>query len=946
MQQGSAVTTLFCYAREDKGLLDQLKTHLSPLQKLNVINMWDDGDISAGAEWEPEIKNHLNNAKIILLLISADFIASDYCYSMEMQHALKRHERGEARVVPVILRPVIDWEQVPSGDMQLGGLQAFPKEAKAVMLWENRDEAWKNVAEGISRVANELQMPLSLSSSETIQWLLRGHTAFLSGQYEEALKAYTQYIVLDPSHAGAYYDRGVTYAYLKQYKNAIQDYDQAIRLDSNDALYYHQKGLSLAALKSYERAIRSYTYAIARDPRLSSAYYERGRSHTSLKQYKQALQDFDQAIHLDPNCPLFYVHKGEVLNIAKDYIEALVCFDYAIRLDHSLPLSHIGRARALVALRRYEEAFISFEQAIRLDPPHLFSYVYKGDVLILLGRYKEALATFDRAICLLANSALDEEDTANPFIPLLRYSDAFSSISRDYLLSRSISSFILDTSYVLPGGFDITTRKIRDELLIFSEVQVRPHPSLAYAYLGKGYVLQCLGRFNEAIAAHHQAIRLDSSLAQSYYNIGPMIWDHQPNAQLSNEIDRDETVSIIALAKVQSQRTEVDHLKLFKAFQGKRSGQKKTKAPDMLQPNLQRRIEKDARKPRQIWLDAPIAAICIVLLLFAITINHGQMNHKQTVQTVGTLLYSYHTPDSGIYSTIVDSVAWSPNSKYLAVAAGDKTVHVLNPATMEEVLVYRGNQGWVNNAIWFPDGKHIASVSSDNTVQVWDALTGQDAFTFTDVSPIWTVAVSPDSDDIAWSGKDGIVQVWRISSKTHIYTYTGQTHSGGIWGLAFSPDGKRIASGDMMGVVQEWNALSGGNVLTYKGHTKQIYDLKWSPDGKYIASASADGTVRVWNASNGSTTYVHNLSSAPMQTVSVFSVTTTAMEAVSWSPDGSHIASASADGIVQVWNALDGSNSFVYTHHSGIVFAVAWSPDGSRIASGDESGSLQVWQAE
>lgn len=83
-------------------------------------------------EWEKEIQNHLNTAQIILLLISPDFIASEYCYGTEMKHALERHKRGEARVIPVILRPVSAWERVPPGDIQIGQLQALPKDAKPI----------------------------------------------------------------------------------------------------------------------------------------------------------------------------------------------------------------------------------------------------------------------------------------------------------------------------------------------------------------------------------------------------------------------------------------------------------------------------------------------------------------------------------------------------------------------------------------------------------------------------------------------------------------------------------------------------------------------------------------------------------------------------------------------------------------------------------------------
>jgi outer membrane protein assembly factor BamB len=121
-----------------------------------LINVWHDGEIRAGAEWAQEIKTHLNEAKIILLLISPDFIQSDYCYSTEMHRALERHQQRDARVIPVILRPITDWKKVPPGDIQLGQLQALPENAKPITTWKNPDEAWKEVAEGIEQVINEL----------------------------------------------------------------------------------------------------------------------------------------------------------------------------------------------------------------------------------------------------------------------------------------------------------------------------------------------------------------------------------------------------------------------------------------------------------------------------------------------------------------------------------------------------------------------------------------------------------------------------------------------------------------------------------------------------------------------------------------------------------------------------------------------------------------------
>src|SRR5713101_1817547 len=98
----SPVEIFCCYARKDQPLLNELKAHLMPLQRQGLVTIWADTDIDAGTEWEREIEKHLKTAQIILLLVSPDFIASEYCYSKEMLRAMERHEAGEAHVVPII----------------------------------------------------------------------------------------------------------------------------------------------------------------------------------------------------------------------------------------------------------------------------------------------------------------------------------------------------------------------------------------------------------------------------------------------------------------------------------------------------------------------------------------------------------------------------------------------------------------------------------------------------------------------------------------------------------------------------------------------------------------------------------------------------------------------------------------------------------------------------
>lgn len=164
------VKIFFCYAREDEPLLNKLKTHLRPLQREGLIEVWYDRNISAGTEWETEIKQHLNTADIILLLVSPDFMDSDYCYGIEMKRALERRARGEAEVIPVILRHVY-WHGEP-----LGKLQALPKDGKPVTDpdWHNLDRALYDVATGIRQVLKPL-----LLKNLTLLRTLTGHRHYV-----------------------------------------------------------------------------------------------------------------------------------------------------------------------------------------------------------------------------------------------------------------------------------------------------------------------------------------------------------------------------------------------------------------------------------------------------------------------------------------------------------------------------------------------------------------------------------------------------------------------------------------------------------------------------------------------------------------------------------------------------------------------------------------------
>lgn len=147
------VEVFYSYSHKDEEFRDELEKHLVMLKREGFISGWHDRKIEAGIEWRDQINEHLESAGIILLLISSDFLASDYCYDIEMKRAMQRHDNGEARVIPIILR-TCDWRSGP-----FAKLQALPKNATPIKSWVDKDEAFTDVAAGIRLVISAFNRP-------------------------------------------------------------------------------------------------------------------------------------------------------------------------------------------------------------------------------------------------------------------------------------------------------------------------------------------------------------------------------------------------------------------------------------------------------------------------------------------------------------------------------------------------------------------------------------------------------------------------------------------------------------------------------------------------------------------------------------------------------------------------------------------------------------------
>lgn len=144
----------FSYSHKDEVLRDKLQTHLEMLRRSGAIETWHDRRILAGEELDGAIDQNMQDSDIILLLVSSDFLASDYCYDVEVKSAMARHEAKTAQVIPVILRPC-DWKE----DTPFKKILATPRDGLAITKWPNEDEAFLDVVRKIREAVKECPNP-------------------------------------------------------------------------------------------------------------------------------------------------------------------------------------------------------------------------------------------------------------------------------------------------------------------------------------------------------------------------------------------------------------------------------------------------------------------------------------------------------------------------------------------------------------------------------------------------------------------------------------------------------------------------------------------------------------------------------------------------------------------------------------------------------------------
>jgi tetratricopeptide (TPR) repeat protein len=305
---------IFCsYSHKDEVYLDELRTWLRGLERQGLIEWWHDREISPGWEWEEAIDKNLRTADILLLLVTPAFVASDYVYEKEIGKAVERHDRGEARVIPIIVRPA-DWEWPP-----LNKLQALPRDAKPITTWLNRDEAWLDVVRGVRKAVEELWVERRERAAKERYRKAVGEAwadKKLSSEVTERLDTLASELGLSADTA-ADIEREVMGGTAEETLKRQEREDREKRLEGlyRQARQLHREGKWQAVVEIF-RQIRSEDTAYP-DPeallvsarealeaqeltRRVTAVYAEGQRHMDAGERQQALKCFEEVQRLEP----------------------------------------------------------------------------------------------------------------------------------------------------------------------------------------------------------------------------------------------------------------------------------------------------------------------------------------------------------------------------------------------------------------------------------------------------------------------------------------------------------------------------------------------------------------------------------------------------------------------------------------------------------------------
>lgn len=300
----------------------------------------------------------------------------------------------------------------------------------------------------------------------------------------------------------------------------------------------------------------------------------------------------------------------------------------------------------------------------------------------------------------------------------------------------------------------------------------------------------------------------------------------------------------------------------------------------------------------------------------------------------------------------VYSAVWSPDGRRLLTASSTNVARIWAPDDARELVQLQADAPATRSAAWHPDGQQVITIHGASAI-IWDVQAGRPIARLWGAghqASIWSAAFSPDGKFVLTTEEYGWARIWNADTRQQVHELfappfedvaTGFYNPTTVLCGAFSPDGSVVATAGTDSTTWIWNVSTGKKVTSLKENDGDVVAVAFSPDGQSIATSSANGTVRIWSVDGASESHIlmdHSRKYSWRNLPRYLFV-----DGVAWTPDGSRVATYSADSTVRIWDAKSGHEMISLRGHTRRVTTVAFSTDGRRLATGGVDGTVRIW---
>ena len=806
----ASIEVFYSYAHEDEELVKTLRKHLSILKRQGVIRDWYDREITAGTDWKGQLDQHLNSAGVILLLVSAAFLASDYCYDVEMTRALERHGQGEARVIPVLLRKVDGWQDAP-----FGKIQSLPTDGKPVTSWKIRDEAFADVARGIRNTIGQLgaHQPKPPPGRFPFFVPFPKNTDFV-GRTDDLERLHATLQQREPvgirpaglTGMGGIGKTQLAVEYVFQHKGDFPD--GIFWIDATGPL---AEGFARMATDSRLRWAESNR---PRDEQIRAAYVELNRRPNALLVLDNLPDPVALAVPVVPDCIpedlqcrlLFTTRRRDLGRFAGVEVTVLP-EDAALQLL----LRHPSRRAALLDSshpdHQHARAIARMLGRLPLALELAGAYLGKFSRDVSLVDYREGLKS-DGALAILDADAaeLTEADLRRVHAPAVA-----ATIGEQWNALR-----------------DDSARLLLRVTALFPESAAVPISRLGVlAGLGDEARSGRLSPLHRAVKRLEDACLVER-LEADQVRLHPLIREFAARQTPSDDVEH------FLHQCLERAAAALEHFPTLERTYGQRG-------VDALQEDLIAIL--GLCPPSASGLSARLQALLRLLQREAHLLRGGDTANQP-------VLFAQQVRNRAF---LLGIEGLQPRAERRLVALGRPHALLLWRASRESPALVRtlaGHTDQVSSVAVSADGRLALSGSDDRTVKVWDLTSGQERRTLAGhAHEVRSVAVSADGRLALSASYDRTVKVWDLTSGQERRTLAG--HARAVNSAAVSADGRLALSASYDRTVRVWDLTSGQERRTLAGHTGTVRSVAVSADGRLALSGSDDRTVRRTLAGHG-----------------------------------------------------------------------------------------------